>query len=166
MHFAHTWRGFQRCRWCDIIASSSTPISLIQNLFSQNQLDIASTGKQFVMVGRPELLFQSLPSFRYRLSVVYHKSQNVLEHNCNVYWSKVWIQLTSKLMCAFYSTTVPFSNGQWRGWKGSVVRGSEWQTLLEHPLLIEWTGICVLSLVHGSELRGSDVYLHIGSEKK
>ena len=39
--------------------------------------------------------------------------------------------------------------------------GSEWRTILEHPQLIELMGICVLSLAHGSELRGSDVFLHI-----
>ena len=76
------------CQWRDIIASSFAPISLMQNLFSQNQHEIASTGKQIVMVGRPEVLPQSLPSFRYRLSVVY-LNLNVLEQNCNVYWSKV-----------------------------------------------------------------------------
>ena len=35
--------------------------------------------------------------------------------------------------------------------------GSEWRTILGHPQLIECMGICVLSLAHGSELRGSDV---------
>ena len=39
--------------------------------------------------------------------------------------------------------------------------GSEFQTILGHPQLIECVGICVLNLVYGSELRGSDVYLHI-----
>ena len=29
------------------------------------------------------------------------------------------------------------------------------------PLQVECMGICVLSLAHGSELRDSDVYLHI-----
>ncbi len=77
------------CRWRDVIAGSSAPISPNRNLFSQNQHEIASTGKQIVMVGRPEVLSQSLPSFRYRLSVVYQKSLNVSEQNCNVYWSKV-----------------------------------------------------------------------------
>ena len=38
--------------------------------------------------------------------------------------------------------------------------GSEWRTILGHPQLIECIGICVVSLAHGSELRGSDVYLH------
>ena len=76
------------CQWRDIIASSFAPISLMQNLFSQNQHEIASTGKQIVMVGRPEVLPQSLPSFRYRLSVVY-LNLNVLEQNYRVYWSKV-----------------------------------------------------------------------------
>ena len=74
------------CQWHDVMASSSAPISPIQNLFSQNQHEIASTGKQIVMVGRPEVLSQSLPSFRYRLSVVYQKSLNVSEQNCNIYW--------------------------------------------------------------------------------
>ena len=97
------------CQWCDIIAGSSAPISLIQNLFSQNQHKMANTGKQIFMVGRPEVLSQSLPSFRYRLPFVYRKSLNVSEQNCNVYWSKVWIQLTPKLMCAIYSTAVPLS---------------------------------------------------------
>ena len=35
--------------------------------------------------------------------------------------------------------------------------GSEWRTILGHPQLIECMGICVLSLAHGSELRGSDI---------
>ena len=35
--------------------------------------------------------------------------------------------------------------------------GSGWQTIVGHPQLIECMGICVLSLVRGSELRGSDV---------
>ena len=77
------------CRWCDVIAGSAAPISPIQNLSSQNQHEIASTGKQIVMVGRPDVLSQSLPSFRYRLSIVYQKSLNVSEQNCNVYWLKV-----------------------------------------------------------------------------
>ena len=98
--FAHTWQGLQRCQWCDIIAGSSTSISPIWNLFSQNQHKIASTGKQIVTVGRPEVLSQSLPSYRYILSFVYQKWLNVPEQTCNVYWSKVWIQLTPKLMCA------------------------------------------------------------------
>ena len=77
------------CRWRDVIAGSSVPISPNRNLFSQNQHEIASTGKYIVMVGRPEVLSQSLPSLRYRLSDVYQKSLNVSEQNCNVYWSKV-----------------------------------------------------------------------------
>ena len=95
------------CRWRDVISGSSASISPIQNLSSQNQHKIASTGKQIVMVWRPEVLSQSLPSFRYRLSFVYQKSLNVPEQTCNVYWSKVWIQLTPKLMCAMYSTAMP-----------------------------------------------------------
>ena len=98
------------CQWCDVIAGSSAPISPILNLFSQNQQEIASTGKLIVMVGRPEMLSQSLPSIRYRLSVVYHKALNVSEQNCNVYWSKVRIQLTPKLMCAIYSTAAPLKH--------------------------------------------------------
>ena len=94
LHFAHTCQGLQRCQWCDIIGCSSASISPIQNLSSQNQYEIASTGKQIVMVGRSEVLSQSLPSFRYRLSVINQKSLNVSEQNCKVYWSKVWIQLT------------------------------------------------------------------------
>ena len=97
LRFVHTRRGLQMCRWRDVIAGSSAPISPIQNIFSQNQQEIASTGKQIIMVGRSEVLSQPLPSFRYRLSVVYQKSLNVSEQNCNVYWSKVWIQLTPKL---------------------------------------------------------------------
>ena len=77
------------CRWRDVIASSSAPISSNRNLFSLNQHDIASTGKQIVMVGRPEVLSQFLPSFRYRLSFVYQKALNVSEKTCTVYWSKV-----------------------------------------------------------------------------
>ena len=42
---------------------------------------------------------------------------------------------------------------------------SEWRTILGHPQLIECMGICVLSLAHGSELRGSDVYLRNYCEK-
>ena len=97
------------CQWRDVTAGSSAPISPIRNSFSQNQHKIASTGKQIVMVGRPEVLSQSLPSFRYRFSFIYQKSLNVLEQNCNVYRSKVWIQLTPELICAIYSTTAPFS---------------------------------------------------------
>ena len=77
------------CRWRDVVAGSSAPISPIRNLFSQNPQKIASTGKQIVMVGRPEVLSQSLPSFRYRLSVVYQESLNISEQNSNVYWSNV-----------------------------------------------------------------------------
>ena len=54
------------CRWRDE-AGSSAPISPIQNLSSQSQHEIASTGKQIVIVGRPEVLSQSLPNFRCRL---------------------------------------------------------------------------------------------------
>ena len=75
-------------RWCDVTVGSSAPMSSIRNLFSHSQHEIASAGKQIVMVGRPELLSQSLPSFRCRLSVVYQKSLNVPEQNCQVYWSK------------------------------------------------------------------------------
>ena len=77
------------CWWRDVISGSSAPISPIQNLFIQNHHEIASTGKQIFMVGRPEVLSQSLPSFRYRLSVVYQESLNISEQNCNVYWSTV-----------------------------------------------------------------------------
>ena len=38
---------------------------------------------------------------------------------------------------------------------------SEWQTILGHPQLIKCMGICVLSLAHGSELKGSEVHPHI-----
>ena len=72
-------------RWRDVIAGSSAPISSNRNLFGQNQLEIISNGKQIVMVERPELLSQSLPGFRYRLSVVYQKSINASEQT----WSKV-----------------------------------------------------------------------------
>ena len=89
VRFAHTRRGLQMCRWRDVIAGSSAPISPIRNLFSPNQDEIANTDKQIVLVGRPEESSQSLPSFRYRFSVVYKKSLNVSEQNCNVYWSKV-----------------------------------------------------------------------------
>ena len=45
--------------------------------------------------------------------------------------------------------------------------GSEWRTILGHPQLIECMDInCAFSLAHGSELRGSDVYLHIVKKKK
>ena len=64
---ARTRRGLQMCRWRNVIAGSSAPISPNRNVSSQNQLEIASTGKQIVMVGRPEVLSQSVPSFRYRL---------------------------------------------------------------------------------------------------
>ena len=82
---AHTMR-IANVLVVDIVASSSASISPIQNLFSQNQDGIASTGKQIAVVGRPEMLSQSLPSFRCRLSVVYQKSLNVSEQNCTVYW--------------------------------------------------------------------------------
>ena len=44
--------------------------------------------------------------------------------------------------------------------------GSDWRTILGRPQLLECTSICVLSLAHGSELRGSHVYLHIMEKKK
>ena len=110
LRFAHTRRGLQMRRWCDVIAGSSAPISPIRNLICQNQHEIARTGKQIVMVGRPEVLSQCLPSFRYRLSVVYQRSLNVSEQNCNVCCSKVWIQLTPKRMCAIYSTALPLTS--------------------------------------------------------
>ena len=80
------------CRWRDFIAGTPPPISPIQIFFfffSQNQHEISSTGKRIVKVGRPEVFSQSLPRFRYRLSVDYQKFLNVSEQNCNVYWSKV-----------------------------------------------------------------------------
>ena len=57
------------CWWRDVIAGSSAPISPNQNLLSQNQHKIESTGigKQIIMVGRPEVSFQSLPSLRMTL---------------------------------------------------------------------------------------------------
>ena len=81
LRFTHIRRGLQMCQCRDVIAGSSAPISPNRNLFSQNQHEIASTGKQIVMVGRPEVLSQSLPSFRYRLSFVYQKSLHVSEQN-------------------------------------------------------------------------------------
>ena len=39
----------------------------------------------------------------------------------------------------------------------SIEIGSLWRTILGHPQLIECMGICILSLAHGSEQRGSDV---------
>ena len=72
------------CRWRDVIAGSSAPISPIKNLISQNQHEIANTGKQIVMVGRPEGYLSLC-----QLSVVYQKSLNVSEQTCNVYRSKV-----------------------------------------------------------------------------
>ena len=38
---------------------------------------------------------------------------------------------------------------------------SDWWTILGHPQMIECMGICVLSLAHGSELIGSNVYQQI-----
>ena len=35
--------------------------------------------------------------------------------------------------------------------------GSRWRTILGHPQLTEYMGICILTLAHGSEQRGSDV---------
>ena len=81
-NFAFTRRGLKMCRWRDVIAGSSTPISPNRHLCSPNQHVTASTGKQLIMVGRPEALSRSLPSFRYRLSVVYKKYLNVSEQDC------------------------------------------------------------------------------------
>ena len=50
LRFVHTLQGLQMCQWCDVLAGSSAPISPIQNLFSQNQLEIASTGKKMVVL--------------------------------------------------------------------------------------------------------------------
>ena len=103
---AHTTR-IENVSWRDVIAGSSAPISPIRNLFSQSQLKKASTGKQIVMVWRPEVLSQSLPSLRYRLTFVYQKSLNVSEQTWYVYWPMGWIQLTPKLMCAIYCAAIP-----------------------------------------------------------
>ena len=73
------------CLWRDVIAGSTGPISPNPNSCRQNQHELASIGKQMVMVGKPEVLPQSLPSFGYRLSVVYQRSLNVSEQNCIVY---------------------------------------------------------------------------------
>ena len=48
-------------------------------------------------VGRPEMVSK------------YQKSLNVSAQNCKVYWSKVWMQLIPKFMCAIYITVIPFS---------------------------------------------------------
>ena len=52
------------CWWHAVIAGSSAPISPIQNLFSQNQHKIASTGKQIVMFGRPEVFISVSAKFQ------------------------------------------------------------------------------------------------------
>ena len=95
------------CLWRDVITGSSVPISSIRNLFSPYQQEIASTGKQIVMVGRPEVLSQSLQSFRYRLSVlsvVYQKSLNV---------SRRTVMLTSQKfelnLLQYSNSCVPFT---------------------------------------------------------
>ena len=75
------------CQWHDVMASSSAPISPIQNLFSQNQHEIASTGKQIWLEDLK--CYLSLCQVSGTDSLVYQKSLNVLEQNCNVYWSKV-----------------------------------------------------------------------------
>ena len=84
------------CWWHCITALP--PISLIQNLCDQNQsiqCQIACTVKQFMVIGIPEVLSQSLPSFRHKLSVVY---MNLKMQQSRTYWSKVWIQLIPKFI--------------------------------------------------------------------
>ena len=49
--------------------------------------------------------------------------------------------------------------------KCAVKSDQEGRTILGHPQLTECMGIGVLSLAHGSELRGSDVYLRIVKKK-
>ena len=78
------------------------------------------------MVGRPGVLSQSLTNFMYRLSVVYQKSLNVSEQNCIVYLSKVWIQLTPKLLCAIYNTAVPLSPNTEQAFLLTFVRTKRW----------------------------------------
>ena len=92
------------CWWHCITALP--PISLIQNLCDQNQCQIACTVKQFMVIGIPEVLSQSLPSFRHRLSVVYQKSQNAAEQNLLV---KGLNSTDSKIhkLCAIYNTAIP-----------------------------------------------------------
>ena len=60
LRFAHTRRGLQMCRWRDVVAGSSAPISPIRNLFSQNQHEIASTGKQIVISVSAKFQVQAL----------------------------------------------------------------------------------------------------------
>ena len=43
--------------------------------------------------------------------------------------------------------------------------GSEWRVIFGHPQPIGCMGICVLSVVRGSELKGSNVYLHTVKKK-
>ena len=89
------------CGWRDVGAGSSARILPNRNLFSQNQHEIASTGKQIVMVGRPEVLCQSLSRFRYRLSFVYQKFLNVSEQNCNAYGHRFEFNLLQNLFALF-----------------------------------------------------------------
>ena len=51
----------------DVITGRSGPILPIWNIFSQNQHEIPFCIDQIVVVGRPEVLSQSLPSFKYKL---------------------------------------------------------------------------------------------------
>ena len=43
--------------------------------------------------------------------------------------------------------------------------GSQWRTIFGHSQLIGCMDICVLSLAHESEQRGSDVCMHILKKK-
>ena len=52
------------CLWHDVMAGGFAPIPPIQNLFSQNQHRIASTGKKIVMVERPEVFISVSAKFQ------------------------------------------------------------------------------------------------------
>ena len=105
--FAHTWWRLQVCQWRDIIAGSSAPFSPIQNSFSQEQHEIASTGKQIVMVGRPEVLSQSLLCFRYGLCCLPEISKCITAEPCLLV--KGLNATDSKIMCTIYSTAGPLN---------------------------------------------------------
>ena len=100
------------CRWHDIIAGSSAPISPVRNLFSQNQDKIASTGKQIIMVGRPEVLSQPLPCFSYRLLFCLPEISECIRADLYCLLVKCLNSTDSKTHVRYLLNSRPFKEGQ------------------------------------------------------
>ena len=65
-----------------------------------------------------------------------------IEQNCCLFLDIVSSAIMNDLFVTFTSMLKVFISSE---------TGSQWRTILGHPQLIEYLGICILSLAHGSE---------------